>query len=72
MANLVLLQQQLCIKYGMTDNRLSEAINDISASFCNRTFQTMMPLVIEVLDNMTKKYEKEKDTICVSYGRVSF
>lgn len=55
-------------KYGMKDERLTDGINDIAASFCSRTFKNMMPLTLEVLEMMSKKYEIEKETICVSYG----
>lgn len=64
------IEQLACLKYGMHDGRLSEAISDITASFCHRTFQSMMPLIIEVLETMTKKYELEQETVCVSYGNI--
>lgn len=54
----------------MIDPRMSEAISEITASFCNRTFGNMMPLVLEVLNKMTKSYDLEKETICVSYGKL--
>lgn len=69
-ANLLLDERIMCDKYGLRDSsRLAEGISNIAASFCNRTFRNMMPLVIEILDSMTKKYELEKETICVTFGR---
>ena len=70
MADLILRQRLVGTKYGMTDNRMTEAIGLITASFCARTFENMMPLVLEVLENMTKKHDLERETVCVSYGRL--
>lgn len=67
-ANLLLKQQIFCIKYGMDDMRLSDGILDIASTICVKTFKTMMPLAMEVLDQMSKRYEVEKESICVSYG----
>lgn len=69
MADLVLRQRIIAKKYGMNDKRLTEAINDITSAFCSRTFASMMPLVLEVLNNMTKTYDIERETVCLSFGR---
>lgn len=66
---MLLKEKVITEKYGMMDDRLRDGINDITASFCSRTFKNIMPMTLEVLEQMTKKYEIEKDTICVSYGR---
>jgi hypothetical protein len=58
----------LAERYGMNDLRLAEALREIASTFCNRTFANVMPLVIEVLDVMTKKHTIEKETICQSFG----
>ena len=68
MADLLLRQRLLGDQFGMKDKRLTEAIHDISSTFCGRTFDNMMPLVLEVLSTMTKKHDFERETICVSYG----
>lgn len=69
-AHMILKQKLLGKEYGLSDTRLSEAINDITSTFCGRTFENMMPLVLEVLEKMTKKYDLEKETICVSFGTI--
>ena len=67
----ILHSQENCIKeYGMTDPRYSNSYKDLSASFCIRTFNNLMPMVLEVLDKMQKEVDKERDTICVSHGPV--
>lgn len=69
-ANLISCQRIMGKQYSMIDPRMTEAISEITASFCNRTFGNMMPLVLEVLNKMTKNYDLEKETICVSYGKL--
>ena len=69
-AYLLLKQRIVGQKYGMLDLRLHDAINDITVTFCSRTFHNINPLVLETLVRMTKNYEIEKETICVSYGRL--
>ena len=52
----------------MTDPRMNEAICDITSAFCGRTFGSFMPLVLDVLNNMSKKHDVERETVCVSFG----
>jgi hypothetical protein len=65
-----LLRQQrlLADRYGMADPRFAEALRDIGSTISNRTFANVMPLVVEVLDTMTKKHYTEKETVCQSFG----
>ncbi len=69
-ADLVLKQQQGVEKYRMKDARLERSLSDLMSTFFSRTFASIMPLILEVLNKMTKEYTKEKETICVSHGRV--
>ena len=69
-ADIIEKQNTRINKYGMSDKRYDRAINDILSTFFTRTFQNMMPLVLEVLEKMKTIYGKEKETICVSYGPV--
>ena len=52
----------------MTDDRFLKAISDLLSTLFTRTFQNMMPLILEVLEKMKTDYTKEKETICMSYG----
>jgi hypothetical protein len=69
-AELVAKQNKYINKYGMEDKRYDKAIHDILATFFNRIFQTMMPLVLEVLEKMKTEFVKENETICVSHAPV--
>lgn len=65
----VLYQQEITINtYGMTDPRYFNSYNEVSGTFCVRTFNNTMPMILEVLEKMQKDFYKEKDTICVSHG----
>lgn len=55
--------------YGMADPRYYNSYNEISATFCVRTFKNLMPLVIEVLDKMRTEFYVEKN-VCLSHGRL--
>jgi hypothetical protein len=67
----VLYNQEFVINnYGMSDPRYFNSYNELSATFCVRTFNNTMPMVLEVLEKMTKDFYKEKETVCVSYGPV--
>ena len=67
-ADLMIKQNKKCRKYGMQDGRFDKALNDLLSTFFTRTFQNMMPLILEVLEKMKTVYTKEKETICSSYG----
>lgn len=69
--DLVIKQSKKCAKYGMIDGRFEKAINDLLSTFFTRTFRNMMPLILEVLEKMKTDYTKERETICVSYGRLA-
>lgn len=56
----------------MQDGRFERAVSDLLSTFFTRTFQNMMPLILEVLEKMKSDYTKERDTICMSYGRLLY
>lgn len=65
----VLYKQEIMINsYGMTDPRYFNSYNEVSGTFCVRTFNNTMPMVLEVLEKMQKDHYKERGTICASYG----
>lgn len=70
MVDVVYNQDKKNKKFGMTDKRYENSLNELISTFCVRTFQNIMPLILEVLEKMKKDYGKEKDTICVSFGPV--
>lgn len=55
----------------MKDLRLDRSLSDLISTCFSRTFSNIMPLIIQVMLKMTKEYAKEKETICVSHGRVN-
>ena len=69
-ADLILQQKNKNEKYGMVDSWYQNYFTDILSTYFLRTFKNIVPLAMEVLQKMTKEFEKEKDTICVSYGPV--
>lgn len=70
-ADLIIKQRKKCERYGMADGRFERAVSDLLSTFFTRTFKNMMPLILEVLEKMKTDYTKERETICVSYGRHS-
>lgn len=66
--NVLYDHQALINSYGMTDPRYINSYNEVCGTFCVRTFNNTMPMVLEVLEKMQKDFYKEKETICVSYG----
>lgn len=57
--------------YNMTDPRFKESYNEITSTYCIRTFKTMMPMVLEVVDRMkTDQYIEEKTGQLLSNGPV--
>src|SRR3990167_3879117 len=54
----------------MTDRRYERGVYDLMSTFFSRTFQNMMPLILEVLETMKKSHSLEEGTICVSYGPI--
>lgn len=63
-------QEQMINSYGMTDPRYFNSYNELSGTFCVRTFANMMPLILQVLEKMQTEFYKERDTICCSHGPV--
>lgn len=67
--DLLVRQKKKCGKYGLEDGRFDRGISDLLSTVFTRTFQNMMPLILGVLEKMKSDYTKEKETICMSYGR---
>lgn len=67
-ADLIIKWRKKCARYGMQDGRFERAVNDLLSTLFSRTFQNMMPLILEVLEKMKTDYTKERETICMSYG----
>lgn len=59
-------------KFGLRDPRYSNSYKNLMASFCIRTFNRIIPLVLEVLDNMQKTYEINEDGYSITHGAVDF
>lgn len=55
--------------YGTEDPRYKNSYNELTATFCMRVYTNIMPMVMEVLETMRKKYYTEK-TVCLSHGPV--
>lgn len=68
-ADLTLKQLKGNKKYGMTDRRYEDCVNDLLSTFFSRTFKNMMPLVIEICYRIQKDYSKDNE-VCESFGPV--
>lgn len=62
-------QESIINSYGMSDPRYEKSYNELLSTFCVRTFKVIMPMVMQVLENMQKNTYMEGD-ICLSYGPV--
>lgn len=65
--NLLYTEEKIITDYGMSDPRYHNSYNEVSATFCVRTFKNLMPLIIEVLDKMRTDIYVEKN-VCLSHG----
>ena len=67
--NSMFLQEKLANEYGLSDPRYKNSYNELTATFCVRTYHNMVPLVMEVLQKMKTEFYLEK-TVCLSHGPV--
>ena len=67
LVNLAYKQETLINDYGMTDPRYKISYNELTATFCVRSFKNMMPMILEIVEKMQKDYYKE-GTICLSHA----
>ena len=67
--NCMFLQEKLANEYGLTDPRYKNSYNELTATFCVRTYRNMVPLVMEVLEKMKSEIYLEK-AVCLSHGPV--
>lgn len=58
---------KMVCKFGMRDQRYENSFNELSATFCVRTFRQVVGQVMEVIEKMKKDYYIEK-SICLSNG----
>ena len=68
--NILYLQENMINKYGMNDPRYFNSYNELSGTFCVRTFNNMMPMILQVLEKMQTDFYKEKNNNCNSHGPV--
>lgn len=54
-------------EYGLSDPRYNNSYNEVISTFCVRTFKSIMPLIMTVLEKMKTEYEIEKG-VCLSNG----
>lgn len=66
--DLLYKQEALITSYEMTDERYYNSYNEVIATFCIRTFNNTMPILMSHLDNMFKKVYHEKETVCITYA----
>lgn len=62
-------QEKTISEYGMSDPRYGNSFNELTATFCVRTFKNIVPMVMEVLEKMKKEYYVEKN-VCLSHAPV--
>ena len=67
--NLLYAQEKSMGEFGMSDPRYSNSYNELTATFCVRTFKNIIPMVMEVLEKMKKEFYVEKN-VCLSHGPV--
>ena len=63
------LEEKSINDYGTDDPRYHNSYNEVTATFCVRVYKNIMPMVMEVLENMKTKIYLEK-TVCLSNGRL--
>ena len=51
----------------MSDPRYGISYNELTATFCVRTFKNCLPMMMKVLDTMKKEYFIEKG-VCYCHG----
>lgn len=61
-------QQRIIEEYGMSDARYSNSYGELLGFFCIRSFNNVMPMVINVLEEMLKKYFIDKKGICTTHA----
>ena len=60
-------QQALVEQYGMTDERYNNSFNELTSTLCLRLYKNSMPMVMEVLQKMSKDHYFE-GKMCLSNG----
>lgn len=66
--NLLKNQEKIINEYGMSDARYGNSYDEILGFFCIRSFNNVMPMAINVLEEMLKKYFIDKKGICTTHG----
>lgn len=65
--NVLIREEKTINEYGTEDPRYQNSYNELTATFCVRVYKNIIPMVMEVLENMKTKIVYEK-TICLSHG----
>lgn len=60
-------EEKMINEYGTHDPRYGNSYNELTATFCMRVYNNIMPMVMEVLEAMKTKFYTEK-TVCLSHG----
>jgi hypothetical protein len=66
--NILIKQESTISLYKMNDPRYQISLNKIVSTFCIRTFNNTMPMVLEVLDKMKTDFDIGEDKICTSHA----
>lgn len=67
--DVVYRQVSIINEFGMNDPRYLNSYNEVIATFCLRTFNNIMPMILEVLEKMKKEFYVEK-ALCLSHAPV--
>lgn len=66
--NILILYDTMNNKFGMKDPRYRNSYRNLTATFCIRTYNNVLPSILKVAEDMQQNYVIEKDTICMSNG----
>jgi hypothetical protein len=68
--NLLHHQEHTINLYEMTDERYANSYNEIISTFCVRTFNNSMPILINHLKSFITKFYRDEEGVCMSHTPV--